>query len=265
MFDVVVLSGLKIIVAHFHNWWFGKVWQIGLYQVYTQEPCFHKKNGSINAEASQSVIFLLSNSVPDCICCDDLSLVSAVSSISASVSALLLPALCLMCAPCIMTVVDYSCYGRSDSTRRPSLATLCKHRPGQGGSGVVWWVGGLGLDGLDCGDDGNECFGFFSFFCKLSCCGCLRNQWEWLSCFATIHRTDMPHQLLCLENPVLVCCCFFFLPKTINSYVLKWTWFEMNTKVILLLTSALRKSLETTNMHVQGVSWILSNNGGILT
>lgn len=68
---------------------------------------------------------------------------SAVSSISASVSALLLPALCLMCAPCIMTVVDYSCYGRSDSTRRPSLATLCKRRPGQGGSGVVVvvWVG----------------------------------------------------------------------------------------------------------------------------
>lgn len=84
---------------------------------------------------------------------------SAVSSISASVSALLLPALCLMCAPCIMTVVDYSCYGRSDSTRRPSLATLCKRRPGRCGG-----VGGLGLDGLDCDDDGNECFGFSSFF-----------------------------------------------------------------------------------------------------
>lgn len=90
---------------------------------------------------------------------------SAVSSISASVSALLLPALCLMCAPCIMTVVDFSCYGRSDSTRRPSLATLCKRRPGQGGGGGgCGGVGGLGLDGLDCGDDDNECFGFFSFF-----------------------------------------------------------------------------------------------------
>lgn len=29
------------------------------------------------------------------------------------------------------------------------------------------------------------------------------------------------------------------------------------------ITSALSKSLEITNMHVQGVSWILSNNGGI--
>lgn len=40
-----------------------------------------------------------------------------------------------------MTVVDFSCYGRSDSTRRPSLATLCKRRPGQGGSGVAVWEG----------------------------------------------------------------------------------------------------------------------------
>lgn len=85
---------------------------------------------------------------------------SAVSSISASVSALLLPALCLMCAPCILTVVDFSAYGRSDSTRRPSLAALCKRRPGQGGSGGG---GGLGLDGLDCNDDDNECYGFLSF------------------------------------------------------------------------------------------------------
>lgn len=131
------------------------------------------KNGFINTEASQSVIFLLPDSVADCICCDDLSLVSAVSSISASVSALLLPALCLMCAPCIMTVVDYSCYGRSDSTRHPSLATLCKD---QGSGERCGGVGGLGLDGLDCSEDGNECFGFFSFFCKLRCCGCLRNQ-----------------------------------------------------------------------------------------
>lgn len=129
---------------------------------FTPESPASTKYGFINAEARQSVIFLLPNSV-DCICCDDLSLVSAVSSISASVSALLLPALCLMCAPCIMTVVDFSCYGRSDSTRRPSLAILCKHRPRQ--RGVVWgtWGWWLGLDGLDCGDDDNERFGFFSF------------------------------------------------------------------------------------------------------
>lgn len=44
-----------------------------------------------------SVIFLAPYSVADCICCDYPSLVSAVSSISASVSALLLPALCLIC------------------------------------------------------------------------------------------------------------------------------------------------------------------------
>lgn len=83
-----------------------------------------------------------------------LLLVSAVSSIYAFVSALLLPALCLMCAPCILTVVDFSAYGRSDSTRCPSLAALCKRRPGQGGAVVVvvvggWWAGlekrGIGL------------------------------------------------------------------------------------------------------------------------
>lgn len=85
---------------------------------------------------------------------------SAVSSISSFVSALLLPALCLMCAPCILTVVDFSAYGRSDSTRHPSLAALCKRRPGQGGSAGG---GGLGLEGLDCSDDDNECYGFVSF------------------------------------------------------------------------------------------------------
>lgn len=94
-----------------------------------------------NEGASPSVIFLSPYSVANYICCDYPSLVSAVSSISAFVSALLLPALCLMCAPCILTVVDFSAYGRSDSTRHPSLATLCKHRPGQGGSGGGSGVG----------------------------------------------------------------------------------------------------------------------------
>lgn len=70
---------------------------------------------------------------------------SAVSSISSFVSALLLPALCLMCAPCILTVVDFSAYGRSDGTRHPSLAALCKRRPGLGGSVDG---GGLGLEGF---------------------------------------------------------------------------------------------------------------------
>lgn len=74
---------------------------------------------------------------------------SAVSSISSFVSALLLPALCLMCAPCILTVVDFSVYGRSDSTRHPSLAALCKHRPGQGGgSAGGGWKGWAGLGGV---------------------------------------------------------------------------------------------------------------------
>lgn len=71
-----------------------------------------------------------------------------MSSISAFVSALLLPALCLMCAPCILTVVDFSAYGRSDSTRCPSLAALCKRRPGPGGSGdgVGWaWRGWIAV------------------------------------------------------------------------------------------------------------------------
>lgn len=78
-----------------------------------------------------------------------------------------------MCAPCILTVVDFSAYGRSDVTRHPSLAALCKRRPGQrgsvggrgreGGGGRV----GLGLEGLDCSDDDNECNGFLSFFASL--------------------------------------------------------------------------------------------------
>lgn len=42
--------------------------------------------------------------------------------------------------------------------------------------------------------------------------------------------------------------------------VFKCLWFEMNMKLILWLslwmTSALSNSLEITNMHVQGVSWI---------
>lgn len=122
-----------------------------------------------NAETRLAVIFLAPHSVADCICCDYPSLVSAVSSISAFVSALLLPALCLMCAPCILTVVDFSAYGRSDSTRRPSLAALCKRRPGRGwGSGSgLGRVGGRGRawawKGMDCSDDDNECYGFLSF------------------------------------------------------------------------------------------------------
>lgn len=133
----------------------------------TQQACCPQYDCAYE-EASFSVIFLAPYSVADCICCDYPSLVSAVSSISASVSALLLPALCLMCAPCILTVVDFSAYGRSDSTRRPSLAALCKRRPGQGGAVVG---GGLGLDGLDCSVDDNECYGFLSFFASLGAAG----------------------------------------------------------------------------------------------
>ena len=116
-----------------------------------------------NEEASLFVIFLAPHSVADCICCDYPSLVSAVSSISAFVSALLLPALCLMCAPCILTVVDFSAYGRSDSTRRPLWPSWGSPSPGRGGGGAggggLVWEGG----GLDCNDDDNECYGFLSF------------------------------------------------------------------------------------------------------
>ncbi len=119
------------------------------------------------------------------------SLVSAVSSISAFVSALLLPALCLMCAPCILTVVDLSAYGRSDSTRRPSLAALSKRRPGQGGSvdrGVGWaWRGWIAVLMTM-----SAMASLVS--CKLRCCGCLRNLWERISCFAT------STELICRTN-----------------------------------------------------------------
>lgn len=141
VFRMALWSGLTIVVFPHPQL---MIWQSVLGRTssgFTPTSPATTKSGFVNAEASRSVIFLFPDSVADCICCDDLSLVSAVSSISASVSALLLPALCLMCAPCIMTVVDFSCYGRSDSTRRPSLATLCKRRPGQGGSGVVVWEG----------------------------------------------------------------------------------------------------------------------------
>lgn len=181
------------------------------------------------------------------------SLVSAVSSISSSVSALLLPALCLMCAPCILTVVDFSAYGRSDSTRHPSLAALCKCRPGRGGR-EQWWLGlELGRGGLDCNDDVNECNGFLSFASLGADCGCLRTPWEQITCFA-IHWTDMPHQLLIFfkdcnlwQDSIRKVC--------LSVYDMKWTW-NSSRGWALWMTSALSNSLEITNMHVQGVSWI---------
>lgn len=50
----------------------------------------------------------------------------------------------------------------------------------------------------------------------------------------------------------------------LNGHGLKWIW-EIILRSNLWMTSALSKSLEITNMHVQGVSWNLSNNGGIFT
>ena len=148
----------------------------------TQEPCGTRYDCA-NEEAPLSVIFLAPYSVADCICCDYPSLVSAVSSISSFVSALLLPALCLMCAPCILTVVDFSAYGRSDGTRRPSLAAQCKRRPGRGLGGRLWGVGWAWR-----GDWIAVMMTMSAMaslvFCKLRCCGCLRNLWERLSCFA---------------------------------------------------------------------------------
>lgn len=117
-----------------------------------------------------------------------------MSSISAFVSALLLPALCLMCAPCILTVVDFSAYGRSDSTRRPSLAALSKRRPGQGGGKLVgagWaWREGVWIAMM------MTMSAMASLvFCKLRCCGCLRNLWERISCFA-----KKSTELICRTN-----------------------------------------------------------------
>lgn len=127
-----------------------------------------------NEEACRSVISRAAYSVADYICCDYTSLVSAVSSISSFVSALLLPALCLMCAPCILTVVDFFAYGRSDSTRRPSLAALSKRRPVVvGGGGVV-----LGLERGWIAVMMTMSAMAFLELCKLRCCGCLRNLWE---------------------------------------------------------------------------------------
>lgn len=93
-------------------------------------------------------------------------------------------------------------------------------------------------------------------FCKLRCCGCLRNLWERLSCFAK------STELICRTN------CYvlniqrlqFFGKNNSTKDVFNCLWFEMNMKLILWLslwmTSALSNSLEITNMHVQGVSWI---------
>lgn len=102
---------------------------------------------------------------------------SVVSSISSFVSALLLLALCLMCAPCILTVMDLSAYGRSDSTWHPSLATLCKRRPGPVGvqclGGGAWsWKGWMDCSfDVDDDDYDNECYGFLSFFASLGAAG----------------------------------------------------------------------------------------------
>lgn len=208
----------------------------------THQPCCTRYDCA-NEEASLSVIFLTPHSVADCICCDYPSLVSAVSSISSFVSALLLPALCLMCAPCVLTVVDFSAYGRSDSTRRPSLASLCKRRPGRGGGGA----GGLGWAWR----------GWFAVmmtmsmaslaFCKLRCCWCLKNQWEHISCFAK------STQLICRTNcSVLTIQRLQTIQNCLTVYGLKH---ELILRLSLWMTSALNNPLEITNMHVQGLSW----------
>lgn len=67
--------------------------------------------------------------------------------------------------------------------------------------------------------------------------------------------------------------CFFFfnfrkkkkkMMMYLNGHGLKWIC-EIILRSNLWMTSALSKSLEITNMHVQGVSWNLSSNGGIFT
>lgn len=118
-----------------------------------------------------------------------------MSSISAFVSALLLPALCLMCAPCILTVVDFSAYGRSDSTRRPSLAALSKRRPGQGGGGKLVGAGWAWREGVWIAMMMTMSAMASLVFCKLRCCGCLRNLWERISCFA-----KKSTELICRTN-----------------------------------------------------------------
>lgn len=235
-FDVVVLSGLRIIVFHFRNWWFGKVQQIERHQVYTREPCFCKKclywgrGVSICHFPPSQQCSWLRFAVMIFLWC-----LLWVQSLPLSLLSSFL--LCVLCVLRVSWLWWTTLATVGLTARGAPLWPLCvsaEQGSGGGRGERCGGVGGLGLDGLDCGDDGNECFGFFSFFCKLRCCRCLRNQWEWFSCFATIHRTDMPHQLLCLENPVFYVFFFFLIfakkKKKINDDVFKWTWFEMNMR-----------------------------------
>lgn len=145
-----------------------------------------------------------------------------MSSISAFVSALLLPALCLMCAPCILTVVDFSAYGRSDSTRRPSLAALSKRRPGQGGGGgKLVGAGWAWREGVWIAMMMTMSAMASLVFCKLRCCGCLRNLWERISCFA-----KKSTELICRTN------CYVLNIQRLQFFYFFWQ--EKKTKTIEL-------------------------------
>ena len=77
---------------------------------------------------------------------DDLPLTKQPPSLRSLLS--FLPALCLMCASCILTVVDVSANGRSDSTRLcPLIRPLCVSRSQGAGGGRGG--GGLGFGGAD--------------------------------------------------------------------------------------------------------------------
>lgn len=115
---------------------------------------------------------------------------SAVSSISASVSAL--PPSCFVSYVCS---VYLDCGGLLCPTvgltaRGAPLWPLCVSAD-QGREGELrWGRAGLGRvldcsdDDVDDVDDDDESAMASLAFCKLRCCGCLRNLWERLGCFA---------------------------------------------------------------------------------
>ncbi len=113
-------------------------------------------------------------------------ILSSVSSISPSLSPFLhlsiLPALCLICAPCILTGLDPSSYGRCDMACSAPL-WLPGVSSDQGGGTGLWKLAG------------NEFFGFF-----LSLASCRGAEVAWGASLGLVwgglafHQFDMPHE-----------------------------------------------------------------------
>lgn len=126
---------------------------------------------------------------------------------------------------------------------------------GRGGSGCG---GGLGLDGFGLQWWWQWVLWLPWFNASLGAAGAWGIYGSKLSCFAK--STEVTCRTNCY---VLNIRRLQFFAKKKEKMCFKCLWFEMTTKLILWLslwmTSALSNSLEITNMHVQGVSWIFVN------